>query len=151
MTLPKDLCDKLNEAAEKEKQTLIHNDGFSSSQAEMGKLEFKNGATWMFQAVQSMAGESFDAKDAIKEFSKYEKGLFCVDSFIRGARWQHSQDRIKYEILSIEKLCQLEQLIQVEARVKELEECLKEVIRNSHDIAAKKLCSVVLHGEDSNA
>ncbi len=33
------------------------------------------------------------------------------------------------------------------ARVAELEECLKHVIRNSPDIVAKKLCSQVLHSE----
>ncbi len=33
------------------------------------------------------------------------------------------------------------------ARVAELEECLKHVIRNSPDVVAKKLCSQVLHSE----
>jgi hypothetical protein len=33
----------------------------------------------------------FDAAAATKEFNKYEKGLFCVDSWLRAARWQFDQ------------------------------------------------------------
>ena len=45
---------------------------------------------------EKKAAREFDPKDAIKEFNKYEKGLFCVDSFIRAARWQFEQDKIAY-------------------------------------------------------
>ncbi len=34
-------------------------------------------------------------------------------------------------------------------RISELENCLKEIIRNSHDIIAKKLCNKVLYANDS--
>lgn len=38
---------------------------------------------------------------------------------------------------------------QLTQRIVKLEECLREVIRNSHDIVAKKLCSRILHGEEA--
>lgn len=41
------------------------------------------------QAKESVP--EFDNKTAIKRFNKYEKGLFCVDSYLRGAREEHEQ------------------------------------------------------------
>lgn len=39
-------------------------------------------------------------------------------------------------------------LYERDKRIRDLEECLKEVIRNSYDIVAKKLCSRTLHGHE---
>lgn len=53
------------------------------------KVDFLAGYDACEKALSEAGGE-FESKDASAEFKRYEKGLFCVDSFNRGARYQHS-------------------------------------------------------------
>jgi hypothetical protein len=77
MLIPANIKAKLEEMAEKIDYDLC----FSS---------FNSGASALWTLLMEGAGE-FDVRESQQEFDRYEKGLFCVDSWHRSARWQHSQ------------------------------------------------------------
>lgn len=112
MTMPKELENHMNEAADKYRDDDFkrNSNGYTVApycNEDTTSLAFKEGATWMYQTMLSRANEEFVEKLAAVESKKdevqmdtYTDSSFTArNSFLKGARWQHAQDFIKIHLL----------------------------------------------------